>query len=656
MNKEPKIRILVGYHKPSFLLEGKTFIPIWGGKACADEVSKENTSLSEYDREWMEEHCLGDDTGENISSKNRTYNEATVLYWMWKNMDKLENPDYVGFLQYRRHWIFDPKFIKRHKIGFSNLILKKVFSPDHQKILNLSDESIQQQMHDCDGIFCVNEHKETFYNFKENHSQDIKYWDTALDIIQKKWPKYANAAKKYNEGHAFVWSNCFIMKREDFLEYAPFLFDVLSQIDQMAAPTYKDLTPEQMRVPGYVSEAMLGIFWTYLREKGKKFKSYPLLYIKNPFDLPDIAPKHIKPLHKKAIPVVFIADENYLKYTSVALLSLIKNAAPDNLYDIIILEASTISQTLKERFLAMSVPNVSIRFFNCRYYMEYYPFADFFHGHLGASPYLKLFIHEILQAYDKAVFLDADVMLLQDIAKLYQQNLNDCVIGGVKDALMTAYKDAPWEERRRYVLDNNKMSDVSGYINSGVLLLNLDKMRKTPYLMESFIREACFQHPKRIHHDQDVINFVLQKKIMYLPATYNFQLRCILEPNIMASSFHKYIGKCYQNICVLHFDGGVFKPWKALTEQHKFIDLWWQYARQTPFYEEIFYNHLKAIEKFLKTECNAMQYAKLCFNYYRCTLLSNLTWGGVKKHYKEKKKKLKENTQKIKKIRKGSLK
>lgn len=44
---------------------------------------------------------IGDDTGDNISDKNREYCELTGIYWTWKNYDKLENPDYIGFIPFK---------------------------------------------------------------------------------------------------------------------------------------------------------------------------------------------------------------------------------------------------------------------------------------------------------------------------------------------------------------------------------------------------------------------------------------------------------------------------------------------------------------------------------------------------------------------------
>lgn len=75
-------------------------------RALATQSSKYG-SMSEEDYKWMLDNMIGDDTGDNIFHLNRSLNELTAVYWAWKNYDKWGNPDYIGFMHYRRHLNFN---------------------------------------------------------------------------------------------------------------------------------------------------------------------------------------------------------------------------------------------------------------------------------------------------------------------------------------------------------------------------------------------------------------------------------------------------------------------------------------------------------------------------------------------------------------------
>lgn len=92
------VKILVSYHKPSLLLKNDIMLPIHAGRSVARHPSKDG-AISDSSYNWLIENMIGDDTGDNISAKNRFYNEVTSIYWAWKNAAKLDNPDYIGFTQ-----------------------------------------------------------------------------------------------------------------------------------------------------------------------------------------------------------------------------------------------------------------------------------------------------------------------------------------------------------------------------------------------------------------------------------------------------------------------------------------------------------------------------------------------------------------------------
>ena len=73
-----KVKILVCCHKNDIIPSQDNYMPIHVGKALHNDIDLGIT---------------GDNTGDNISIKNKNYCELTGVYWAWKN---LENVDVVG--------------------------------------------------------------------------------------------------------------------------------------------------------------------------------------------------------------------------------------------------------------------------------------------------------------------------------------------------------------------------------------------------------------------------------------------------------------------------------------------------------------------------------------------------------------------------------
>ena len=73
------IKILVATHKKYWMPEDDVYLPIHVGRAGKADLG-----------------YVGDNTGDNISSKNTNYCELTGLYWAWKNL----KCDYIGSVSY----------------------------------------------------------------------------------------------------------------------------------------------------------------------------------------------------------------------------------------------------------------------------------------------------------------------------------------------------------------------------------------------------------------------------------------------------------------------------------------------------------------------------------------------------------------------------
>lgn len=118
------------------------------------------------------------------------------------------------------------------------------------------------------------------------------------------------------------------------------------------------------------------------------------------------------------------------------------------------------------------------------------------------TPYifLRLFADEIKAIPDKVLYLDADIVVYDDLKDLYNIDISDYDFAASKDYF------------GRWFIDYR-------YLNSGVLLMNLKRMRKDGTLAKC--RKMCVEQ-KMLLPDQTALNLMCRKKL-YLPRKYNEQ-------------------------------------------------------------------------------------------------------------------------------------
>ena len=231
------IKIIVATHKPYTMPADKMYMPVHVGRAISADWQQ--TGLAQY---------TGDDTGENISSKNKNYCELTALYWAWKNLQA----DYIGLAHYRRHF----------KGGTGDKWQAVLTDRQAEKLLENYDVILPKQR---------NYYIETTYNqyIHAHHRQDL---DKTLEIIKEKYPQYAPAWDKVmnsTKGHRF---NMFVMKKDLFDSYMDWMFDILFSLENVL--DISDYSDYDKRVFGFVSERLLDI---WLITNGVKYTELPVI-------------------------------------------------------------------------------------------------------------------------------------------------------------------------------------------------------------------------------------------------------------------------------------------------------------------------------------------------------------------------------------------
>lgn len=649
MNKFCKI--LISYHQPAPLLNDDIFIPIQTGRSEYIKDYQEN-KIPEQEYKWMMDNTTGDDTGENISQLGSKLCEFTTIYWAWKNYNKLGNPDYIGFMHYRRHFIF--KDIKEFpnnyknvtvsfehidntyfsKIGYSKQLLKNILQKNNLITINTVDDGMT-----------IYEHHKKYHNVEEI--------DYCLNLIENEYPEIYPYAMEYINQNNGYYCNMFIMKREDFFKYCKFLFNIAFKF--INHTDYRYYSAIDART--FVLEKITGIFLYYLSKQNNiRIKTFPISYIENT----NIIFPIMETFKQNNIPVIFTGDDDYIKYTGVAINSLIEHASSNNNYDIYIISAK-ISAADKDKILYMAKgkPNISIKFIDFNKYKNMWNVNTsliYDNSRFSGGTFYRLWIPKIFDHFDKILYLDSDIIINKDISELYNEDISNYLVGGTYDIelIRLIYKENPQSTSLINYLKTHQFNNPYAYTQAGVLLFNIKEMNKFKFFEKSF-NLLCEKGPL-FNKDQDVINFICRNKIKYFSLKWNVEWHSTffnenLKKTLPAQFYTSYMDS-RKDPYILHYSS-IWKPWKE--PERELSQYFWEYAKKSPFYEIILYENFKNSNmlntteneiSYIKNEVlgilyNWHNYTRNKFRYFKYKLLSKIMIGDQREKYKNKRKKYK---------------
>jgi lipopolysaccharide biosynthesis glycosyltransferase len=261
------------------------------------------------------------------------------------------------------------------------------------------------------------------------------------------------------------------------------------------------------------------------------------------------------------IPIFFSTDDNYIPYLDVAISSLIANASKKYEYRIVVLNTG-----LKEENVLKVKRNerkgFKIDFIDISKHLEdiMSKFKDVYH--FSIVTYYRLFIASLFPQYDKIVYLDCDLVILGDIAELYNIELNQNILGAAPEQYVQNT-----HEFRRYA-EKALGVDPDSYFNAGVLLMNLKEYRKNE-IEKKFIDLITKYDFDLLDPDQAYLNYLCLGKTHILPNGWNKEpmpLTCEGKKNIVHYALYK-------------------KPWQF--DDLIDGDYFWGYAKHSPFYDLI---------------------------------------------------------------------
>lgn len=262
------------------------------------------------------------------------------------------------------------------------------------------------------------------------------------------------------------------------------------------------------------------------------------------------------------IPVFFACDDNFVKFTIVAIQSLKANASRNFDYHIHIL-CTKISDEMKAAALSLAEEQFLITFDDVTDYLKSVEYKLHVRDYYSKTTYYRLFIPEMFPELDKALYIDSDMIVLGDIAELYNHELGDNYVGACNEQAMIQA-----ECYGNYV---EKCVGISRYkfFNAGMILINCRQFREKK-LLEKFIK-LLHEYKFIVTQDEDYLNVICKDKVLWIENCWNVEMFGEIQYKPEEFKLIHYIM--------------VSKPWHYYDCIYK--EFFWKYAQQTPVYGQI---------------------------------------------------------------------
>ncbi|MBO5926511.1 MAG: glycosyltransferase family 8 protein [Clostridia bacterium] len=270
-------------------------------------------------------------------------------------------------------------------------------------------------------------------------------------------------------------------------------------------------------------------------------------------------------LKKQVIPVVFAVDDNYAPLLSVALNSILSNLHKNCFLKVYVLNTG-LSPENEQKIVAVAEEysfNASIEYVDITERLNGLQDKIHLRDYYTKAIYYRIFIPSLFPEYEKILYVDCDVVLLDDIAKLFNVDLEDNIVGAVHEEAMSSYKC--FGEYAEEFLDVPRLD----YFNSGLLLINAKEYKKQN--VEKRFIDLMLLYKFEVAPDQDYLNVLCKGKVKYLDIGWN-------KTPIPEKAFNEY------DLKLIHYKLN-FKPW--LYKGVRYEEYFWKYAKNTPFYSEL---------------------------------------------------------------------
>lgn len=259
---------------------------------------------------------------------------------------------------------------------------------------------------------------------------------------------------------------------------------------------------------------------------------------------------------EKKYHVTLASDSNYIEFVATVLVSLFKNNPDANIAVHLLANALSDDDVCK---VQKHIPQERGELFV--YQIENFEerFKVEVKATIAITAYARLFLPAILPAeVERVLYVDCDVLFTSPIDDFYNVDFGDSLVAGVLDTLAD---------------DTAKVSIGcrvdEPYLNSGVLMIPLDKWRKEN-VQQQFIDFLVARNGNVKHNDQGIINAVCKGRKFIVSPRYNVNSNFYTHPYSLLKECNTpfYSQQEYEAAkeqpAIIHFtEGFLNRPWIA---------------------------------------------------------------------------------------------
>ena len=280
--------------------------------------------------------------------------------------------------------------------------------------------------------------------------------------------------------------------------------------------------------------------------------------------------------------IVISSSDFYVRYLSVTLASLaLYHGKQDNI-GIVVLSDGIVDSNRNLIRTQCDQSGFSVFFIECSHDLNNF-MKEEGSSRYSRATYLRLLIPKYFSGVDRALYLDADIVINGKLDYLFEVDLGENYVAAVPDAHIKVVRR--FRERTMKYLSEIGMRESEPYFNAGVLVLNLKQ------ILKKFSTDELFNLVRSRDWywcDQDVLNILFRNRVTWLDTSWNFiWLNDPPIQTIMEADENYFSAK--RSPKILHYAGGTM----PVTQDTPYgATEFWRAARHSFMYEDLFANYL----------------------------------------------------------------